>query len=110
MNQKRWDNLHEKRDAQETFRLNNVKLYPEYALLRNVDRLKRIADTMPHEHRDWLPAATCLIQLSIGTRYIENLVVKFQISDQLQYDPALYIVQTGAAKESSETARKYNKA
>jgi hypothetical protein len=51
-----------------------------------------------------------LIQASIGCRFVESLVVKFEISEQSRFPGDLWIVQVGVVKDSSDIARKYNKA
>ena len=108
MKEYRWELLHKKQEQQAGFKLNNVKLYPEYLLLRDVDGLQNILKTKPHTDRDWLPAAMTLIEASIGCRFVESLVVKFEVSTQSRFPSDLWIVQEGAVKDSSQTARNYN--
>ena len=104
MKEYRWELLHKKQEQQSSFKLNNVKLYPEYSLLKNIDDLKNIVDTKEHDNRDWLPSSMSLIQASIA------LVVQFEISEQSRFPGDLWIVQVGVVKDSSDIARKYNKA
>jgi hypothetical protein len=109
-NEYRWELLNQKQEKQASFKLTNVKLYPEYLLLNNIDALKKIVDTKPHNNRDWLPASMTIIEASIGCRFSESLVVKFEISTQPTYPSNLWIIQTGVFKDGADVTRKYSKA
>jgi hypothetical protein len=110
MSDLRWEILHKKKEETASLKLNNILQFPEYSLLEFVDQLKTMVETLPTTHRDWLPGATSLVQLSTGCRFVECFVVNFSVSTQDKFPGNIWIVQMGVVKDSSEVSRNFNRA
>ena len=103
------DALRKEREQLRDSRLTeNVKI-PDIVMLEIVHKLVKSVEK-PLRDIQWFSAAVQLVQASVGSRWIEVCrVSQFELSTEPKYDPSIYIVVKGVAKEGTKASAKFRK-
>jgi hypothetical protein len=109
MNEKLTTILQSERKEKQLVKLVNIVKIDDYTMLKAVNKLIKIVKG-PKSSSQWLHAAVQLVQASVGSRWIEPLVVsKYELSTEPKYPADTYIVITGVAKKGSKALREFKK-
>jgi len=93
-----------------TYAIRNIVDINDYRYLDIVSKVIKDVKKLKKNSTKWLDASIALIQASCGSRWIEVATVStYTMSEINKFDPNLYIVVTGVAKETGKALSKFQK-